>query len=297
MRDLVLQTLPQSIGHVLLGSFLGLAAGLAVAAVLAFLFHRLGAFRIEGRHARGLRVASTLWILAAGLCGGGLIGGGEGTLRGAERTVADAAFRGGPLLSSASCVSGGVAWLDLRLQGIADPSAELHDYMAGRRTLDVPAFYDRLGKAEAKVVDGLVATWNTQAQARLGLQASPLVDTLLAASLRLVAQRLVRKAVEDTAKDYGVVSAKDGFFSALESGPGRHAELSLRLVDRCLAPLALAPVRFFVRAQQTTVALVGLAAVFLPVLGFWIARIVVRRNACTKPGASDILPGNGGPPA
>ncbi len=276
MRELLLDTLPSSAGQVLLWTLLGLAAGLAAGIALAFLYQRLGAFRLEWRHARWMRVLAALWILAAGLATGAVAGGCEGSLRGAQRAVADASFRSGPLLSAANAVSAGVAWIDLKLQGA--PESALDDYVQGRKNLDVPGFYGRLGKAEADVVDGIVAGWNTQAQAKLGLSPSPMVDALLGAALRFVAQRVVRKTLQDKAKDVGVASAQDGFFAALEGGPTSHAEVAARLVDRCLTPLALAPVRFFVRGQQFTALLVGGLATLLPVLGFWIGRLLERRR-------------------
>jgi hypothetical protein len=297
MQELVLRTLPSSVGDIVLWSVLGTVAGLAFAALVAWLLFRLGAFRLDWRHARWVRALAAAWLLVVGLAAGGAVGGCEGALRGYTRTVADETFRKGPLASAGACVSAGVAWLDLKLQGVADPAPALDAYLHGRRTLDVPAFYGRLGKAETMAVDALVAQWNGQAQARLGLPASPVVDALLQASLRLVAQRVVRAKAEDVAKDLQVLGVRDGFFAALEGGAGTHAALSERLIDRCLVPLAVLPARIFVRSQQVAAGGIGLALLAVPVLGFWIGRWAERRNGCTKPAGSAILPGNGGPTA
>ena len=294
MKDLLLRSLPSSAGDILLWAVLGAAAGLAAAALAAVVFFKLGAFRLEWRHARGVRALAAAWMLLAGLAAGGVAGGCDGALRGYQRTVADETFRKGPLASAGACVSAGVAWLDLKLQGVDEG---LTDYLEGRRTLDVPAFYGRLATTEAKVVDGLVAQWNAQAQARLGLPKSAAVDALLGASLRWVAQKVLRDKLDGVVSDLGVAGAKDGFFAALEGGPGTHAALSERLIDRCLAPLAVTPVRILVRSQQGAAALAGLALLGVPVAGFWIGRRLERRNGCTKPAASAILPGNGGPTA
>lgn len=293
MLDLLLKTAPASAGHVLLGSILGAAGGLALGLGLAWLFAKLGAFRLRWKHAAWVRVLAGLWIVAAGLAAGAVMGGCEGTWRGAQRAVADANLRDGPLLSAASCVSAGVAWIDLKLRNAPDEA--LSAYTEGRAKLDVPGFYGRLAKAEAEAVDGLVSSWTTQAQARLGLRPSPLVDSLLGAGLRLVAEKLVRKTIQDKAKDLGVASAKDGFFAALDATSGEHQDLSRRLLDLCVVPLALTPVRFLVRGQQVTAALLGGLAVLLPVLGFWIGRWAERRKTSTKPLPADILPGSGGP--
>lgn len=288
MLDLLLKTAPASAFHVVLWSLLGAIAGFGVGAVAALLFSRLGAFRLEWRHANWARVLAALWILLAAIGGGAAIGSCEGTWRGAQRAVADANLRDGPLLSAANCVSAGVAWIDLRLRNA--PEESFGRYVKGEEKLDVPAFYGRLAKAESDVVDGLVSTWNAQAQARLGLPRSALVDALLGAGLRLVAEKLVRKAVHDTAKDVGVASAKDGFFAALDGTTGEHADLSRRLLDSCVVPLALTPVRILVRGQQLSAALLGGLALLLPVLGFWIGRIVERRKNSTKAPAGAILP-------
>lgn len=294
MQDLLLKALPASAGDIALWALLGVAAGLAAAGVVAALLLRLGAFRLDWRHARWARGAAVAWIALVGLAAGGVAGGCEGALRGVQRTVADETFRKGPLASAGAGVSAGLAWIDLKLQGAADPSAGLEAYVQGRTTLDVPGLYGRLAKAEAQVVDALVAQWNAQAQARLGLPKSAVVDALLGASLRLVAQRVVRRKAEDVAKDLGV---RDGFFAALEGGPATHAALAERMIDRCLAPLAVWPVRFVVRSQQSAALAIGLALSALPVAAFAIARWAERRKRCTKPAPSAILPGNGGPPA
>lgn len=288
MLDLLLKTAPASAAHVLLWSVLGAIGGLALGGGAALLFSRLGAFRLSWKHATWVRVLAALWIAAAGLASGAVLGGCEGTWRGARRAVADANLREGPLLSAAACVSAGVAWIDLKLRNA--PEEALGAYTEGKAKLDIPAFYGRLAKAEAEAVDGLVSSWTTQAQARLGLPRSALVDALLGSGLRLVAEKLARKTLHDAAKDYGVASAKDGFFRALDETTGEHKDLSARLLDRCVVPLALAPVRFLVRGQQLTAALLGLSAILLPVLGFWIGRLVEGRKACTKPLAGDILP-------
>ncbi|HEX7898846.1 MAG TPA: hypothetical protein VF950_13865 [Planctomycetota bacterium] len=291
MLEVLLHTAPASAGQVLLWSVLGVLGGLAVGAGAALLLSRLGAFRLEWRHARWMRVLAALWILAAGLAAGGAVGGCEGTWRGTRRAVADPAFREGPLLRAAGCVSAGVAWLDLKLRNA--PEEALTAYVDGKATLDVPAFYGRLAKARGEVVDGLVATWNAQAQARLGLGRSEVVDALLGAALRLVAAKLVDKAVHDSAEKAGVASAKDGFFTALDRTSGTHADLSARLLDDCVVPLALLPVRALIRGQQTAAALLGALAMLVPVLAFWIGRVVERRKACTKPLTGDILPATG----
>jgi hypothetical protein len=293
MRDLLLHTAPASAGHVLLWSVLGVIGGLAVGAAAALILSRLGAFRLQWTHARGLHVLAAFWILVAGLATGGVIGGCEGSWRGTQRAVADQAFREGTLLRAAGCVSAGVAWIDLRLQNA--PEEALNAYVDGTSKLDVPAFYERLSKARGDVVDGLVNTWNTQAQARLGLGRSAMVDALLGGALRLVAEKLMNKAVHDTAEKAGVASAKDGFFTALDRTTGGHADLSARLLDHCIVPLTLMPVRYLVRGQQTAALLLGVIAMLIPVLGFWIGRVVERRKACTKPVEGAILPGSGGP--
>ena len=288
MLEVLLHTAPASAGHVLLWGVLGALGGLALGVAAALVFSRLGAFQLGWKHATWLRVLAALWVVAAGLATGAVMGGCEGTWRGTQRAIADAQLRDGPMLSAAGCVSAGVAWIDLRLRNA--PEEALSDYLDGKAKLDVPGFYARLAKAEAEVVDGLVSTWNTQAQARLGLPRSAIVDALLGSGLRLLGEKLVRKALHDTAKDYGVASAKDGFFAALDETTGEHKDLAARLLERCVVPLALAPVRFFVRGHQLTAALLGGLAILLPVLGFWIGRLVERRKACTKDVAGAILP-------
>ena len=293
MRELLLHTAPASAGQVFLWSLVGVFAGLAVGGAAALILSRLGAFRLQWRHARWLQVLAAFWILFAGLATGGVIGGCEGSWRGTRRAVADKAFREGTLLRAAGCVSAGVAWIDLQLQNA--PEESLNAYVDGKTKLDVPAFYGRLSKAQGEVVDGLVDSWNTQAQARLGLRRSAEVDALLGVALRLVAEKLVNKAVHDTAEKAGVASAKDGFFTALDRTTGAHADLSARLIDDCLVPLMLLPVRYLVRGQQTATLLLGAIALLVPVLAFWIGRVVERRKACTNsaPSGTATLPGQG----
>lgn len=268
---------------------LGIAGGLVLAGLLAFVLARAGALRLEGKHGPWLRILAVLWLLVALGSLGGSAGAAEGALRAAERIVTQGPFRTEVLRRAGEAVSAAIYTVDLCIRNEAGgkpltpddaQKAELDLFVKGGREFEAGAFPGRLEKAETALVRKLVDSARPEVQAKLSLPKSAAIEWLLDSSLGFLIDRQLRGRVREELEKAGAREAAEGLFAALDTSArakgdpvtAAHADLADAIVERSLIPLILKPARDLARGPQLVCFLLASGAVLLPVLLFKFLR-------------------------
>lgn len=267
----MLQELLKSQLHVAAGTvLLWIAIGGLLGAFLGFIAHRIsskaGAYRLESTTLRWPRIASAAWLLLAGLCLGGSMGGCEGTLRGVEKVVRESQFRKEALDRAAAFGAAGMVWLDLHLQGTESgaPASLTED-----RPIDLRAFLGRLERAEARIVTEALPKCMEYLRTKVELPKSGLVASMAEASMEFAIRKVLREKVKEQFVSRGVPI--DDFFATL---PDRMTfrQLSDHIAEKALVPIFVSPARAWTRGHQLLLGVLLALALALPALAFAIAR-------------------------
>jgi hypothetical protein len=310
--DDILQEILKSQAHVVAGLFvlwllIGIGGGLLLGGGAGLALSKLGAMRLEWKHARWLRALSVLWLVGSFGFLGGALGGCEGTLRGTERVVRQSQVRTEGLRRAGEYVSASVVYLDFAIRGHEERKdialrpedwTRIEAFTLGKAEFDVRAFRARLDRVEAEFVSKIVGSAKEDLRKNLKIAPGGVAERMLDAALPLLARHGLRKTVGGKLEDQGLTEGVDRLFGALDAAAraagspdtAAHAELTEEIVERCLIPLVLIPARSIARGQQLTSLLLMAAALALPVAGFAFGRRLERRSpksVDTAPPASD----------
>ncbi|MBI3098868.1 MAG: hypothetical protein HYY93_11600 [Planctomycetes bacterium] len=286
---------------------LGSIAGMIAGGVAFWGLRRAGGFGFGWKWAGCLRGLAAVWlVIALGLIGGA-VGFLQGALRGVEIIVLNSRFRSEVLDPVGHVGAYGVQWLDGFLASPLEPDASpdkaeaVGEILAealerGEAELDVSRFLDRLENADTAVIDGALKRAESALRERYSIPPGGIVEAVFLALLRDLARSEIRKAVKGPLDEYGLTQGLQKFLRTLpdaarENGDPAtitYQELSDHVVEYFAVPLIIAPARSFVRSQQLTCGLMIPPAVLLPLLLFWLLRVLERRRARSKSGAAPV---------
>ncbi len=297
MLELVLASeLPAFVGLVILWALLGATVGALAGLVLFLAARALGAFRLEWRHGKWLRLLAALALVVACGAAGATAGVAEGTDRGVRRAVHEGAFRTGVLDRAGEVGALGFAWVDLLLRsheagsGLrlrAGDEARLRRFVRGEEEIHPGEFLARLGKAEEKIATEAVAVAKAKVLAGASLPAGGLAEKLVGEALEFLARRVLREKVRETFETRGadVVSFFEGLPAAARAtgNPDTigYRELAAHVVEGALVPAIAKPARSLARGQQVASAALAAGVLLLVCLAFAAGRWMERR----RPGA------------
>jgi len=254
------------LGRIVLWLLIGAVSGGGIGLALFFGLSRAGAWPKP----RWARVLTALWLFAALAFVGGWIGGCEGGYRGVEQSATEGALRTKVLRPAGEACAAALAFVDVSIRNLdlktggwspitPEQEARLREFAAGRVKLDVRALLERLKKLEQRAVDEISAGLKEKLREEGRLPAGSLAEKVADPLLDYLIRRKLREKLP---------------LSALESFPDAptFSELADHVVVRGAIPAILDPARSLVRSQQLTFAILGLAAVLLPLALAWLAR-------------------------
>lgn len=247
----------------------------------------MGAWKLEWASAKWLRLASLLFLLGAFAAFGGMIGGCEGMLRGAENAVIESPVRAEVLEPAARAGAGAIRWIDQVLENkLAGRSSaltekqneQLQAFLAGKYEMDLQAFLSRLTQAETKVIEAAMPDAVREIRAEIPLPKNKFVDSLLFMAVEPLLRNTLRSTLTQEAERIGIDS--ESFFLTLPAAARMEGaddalsirELSTHVLERVLIPVLVNPLRTLMRAQQLVCVVCIGGSVVLALLGFWIAR-------------------------
>lgn len=304
LLDQILSTrLHVVIGVLILWGLIGALAGALPSALASWLLSRLGAFRLVWRHRTWLKIAAIVWIIGVCSllgCSLGLI---EGAVRGVGIVVRESSFRTEVLVPLGAKCAAGIASMDCFLvqgehkKNPEDPlelseeqEAFLTRFSEGNAELDVHAFLGRLENVEGVFVDAVVRKILARLRERSEIEEGSFSESILAQFLPGVMRWAIRQKANDELERLGLAEGVWQFLeklrdAAAESGDPATItfdELAIHSVDNGVVPVIVPPVRKTARAKQTSVVLLLLGAVLLPVLLFWLGRYLERRTTAHR---------------
>lgn len=300
LLDEILKTrLHAVIGVLILWVLIGAFSGVVLSVIVSRLLSRLGAFRLSWRHGIWLKIAAIVWIVGACCLFGCSIGLMEGAFRGVRMIVSESSFRAGVLAPLGSQCADGLAHVDCLLaqaQQRRNPEEPLKlsqaqesllsRFREGKDELNVQMLLKRLDSAEDLFVQEVVR----EALARLRddntIEEGSLSESVLRRFLPSVARWGIRRKAKSELDKLGLTEGVTQFLEKLPEAAAKSGdpatitfqELALCSVDHGVVPAIVCPIRNIARAKQVGAAVLATAAIFLPVLLFWLGRYIERRS-------------------
>jgi hypothetical protein len=276
------------IGLLVLWAAIGLVGGIVLAVVVYQLLGRLGAWKLDWKHGKTLRVLSAVWLVLAFATCGAWIGGAQGVMFGVERVVRRSQFHDKILMPVGEVTADGLLFVDISLRNM-DPETHkvaplteeqkelLQAFREGRAELNVNEFNERVAMLRDHVVDEAVEELNAQLKERTGLEAEGLAKSLLDWLLRgLVRHASNREAEEHLGQIMECYRTLPD--AADDSGMISRTALAHHLVERGAVPAIMKPTRYVVRTTQIPWALGMAGSLIPPLLLFWLIRRFERKS-------------------
>jgi hypothetical protein len=290
--DLVFKLLPYIAGLVILWTIVGAVSGLVVGVVASALTAKMGGFAHDWKHAIWFRIVSVLFIVLGFGALGGLIGLWQGALSGLDEALREGPFQTEVLLRAGRAGASGLTRIDVFLQekagGSAGAQAHWEAFQRGEREWNVVQLLARLDRAESQIVQEATKQAKTELRTRWDIPEHPWVESILDVVLAALVKKAVREKAGEALSDQGIDVAP--LFTGLpqlaqaQGDPETVTfdELSNHVVDGAVIPAIEGPSKAIVRSQQLMLALGFPIVGLIPVLGFWIGRVISRRRRADR---------------
>ncbi|MBI3268935.1 MAG: hypothetical protein HYZ53_07930 [Planctomycetes bacterium] len=288
-----------------LGVFVGGPAGWFAHVLLS----RCGAFRLQVARAGWLRALALGWLVMALGALGCVLGGCQGVASGIERAITKSQFRTEVLDPVGNAGAFGLVAIDFFLQDVdvatgrnqvltAEYSRALEAFQQGEGEFDVVAFVERLERAEEPLVKAGVTYAKETIRKRFNLAEGTLAETVTTSVLGWTVRHVLRDKLVEELDRFGLGGPVREFFrtlpaAAAATGSPRgvtHAELAGHVVEHGAVPMLVQPIRAVIRGKQLLLGLLVFPAGALPVLCFWLGRVVERRRAAGAGAAKEAGP-------
>lgn len=298
--DQILRTrLHAVMGGLILWGVIGFFSGAFLSVVVSCVLVRMGAIRLAWRHGIWLKMLAIVWIIVTCSVLGCVTGLIEGAFRGVRIVVSESSFRSGVLLPLGAQFSTQIAYMDCLLaqaqqrSNSEDPlklshmqEAYLKRFREGTAELDVPVFLSRIEHAEATFVQEVLREGLARIQADKAIKTGGLTDTILQRFLPNVIQWGIRRKAKNELDKVGMGECVTQFMENLQEAAAKNGdsatmsfdELTVYSVDHGVIPAIMCPTRSLARGKQIGTGVLALAAIFLPVLLFWLGRLRERRK-------------------
>ena len=262
-----------------LGSLLGLVVGI----LANYIFHKIGWYRSEWRHARWIRW--TLWIISVGLCTFliGSAGFCKGIIRGSEHVVLKSQLATKVFPKLGDALADGVAAVQTYLSDTNAASrsetnitAKIDEFRNGTWEVNAPVFVRQMDEIQSGAVSNIVFDIEKQIVVSTPQLKSGLQNKLLHQTLRTFGAVLVQRKMESELKQLEL----DDLYHALrerlvsearkQGDPNTisHPQLSAFFVKEAIVPSTIKPIRIFVGNQAMLFLLLASLSPVLPALVF-----------------------------